>query len=169
MKFTLQILFFCIFSILVSCQSKETSYNDTIEVLEQFSDLQSIIDSDKNTLWVINFWATSCPPCLKEMPHFKELEKEFQDKNLKILLISLDQVKHLESRVYPFVKKYEIVPEVALLEDQNYSAWTVKIDSTWYGALPATVIIKGENRKFRFGIYQSYKELLDDVNEINKN
>lgn len=169
MKFTLQILIFSIFSILVSCQLKETGYNDTIEVLEQFSDLQSIIDSDKNTLWVINFWATSCPPCLKEMPHFKELEKEFQNKNVKILLISLDQVKHLESRVYPFVKKYKIVPEVALLEDQNYSAWTDKIDSTWYGALPATVIIKGENKKFRFGIYQSYKELLDDVNKINEN
>ena len=169
MKYTLQILIFSIFIILVSCRSKETSYNDSIEVLEQFSDLQSIIDTDKNKIWVINFWATSCPPCLKEMPHFKKLEKEYQDKNLKILLISLDRVKDLETRVYPFVKKYKIVPEVALLEDQYYSAWTDKIDSTWYGALPATVIIKGENRKFRFGIYQSYKELLDDVNKINEN
>jgi len=168
MKFTLQILLFYIFIILVSCQSKETNINDSIEVLEQFSDLQSIIDSDKNKVWVINFWATSCPPCLKEMPHFKELEKEYQDKNLKILLISLDRVKDLESRVYPFVKKYKIVPEVALLKDQYYSAWTDKIDSTWYGALPATVIIKGEKRKFRFGIYQSYKELLDDVNGISE-
>ena len=169
MKFTLQILVLSIFVMAASCQPKKTSYNDTIEVFDQFSELQSIIDSDKNKLWVINFWATSCPPCIKEMPHFKELEKEYQDEDLKILLVSLDQVKDLEKRVYPFVKKHEIVPEVALLKDQNYSAWTDKIDSTWYGALPATVIIKGENRKFRFGIYESYEELDDDVNEIKGN
>ena len=56
------------------------------------------------------------------------------------------------------VKKCKIVPEVALLKDQYYSAWTDKIDSTWYGALPATVIIKGEKRRFKFSIYLEQKK-----------
>ena len=149
-----------------SCQPAETNYNDTIEVFEQFADLQSVIDSDTDKLWVINFWATSCAPCIKEMPHFNELENAYRDKDLKILLVSLDRINLLEPRVYAFVEKHKIIPEVALLEDQNYSAWTEKIDTTWYGALPATLIINGEQRKFRFGSYESYEELLSDVKEI---
>lgn len=166
MKLTLPVLIGGILIMLTSCQSKEIDYNSTIEVFERYSELQSIIDADPDKLWVVNFWATSCPPCLKEMPHFKELEEGYRDKNLKIMLISLDRSRDLESRVYPFVEKYKIVPEVALLEDQNYSAWTDEVDPSWYGALPATIIMKGNKKSFKFGIYKSYEELVDDVNEI---
>jgi len=165
MKFPLQLL---ILIVMATCQSKKNSHNDTIEVFERFDELQSIIDSDKNKLWVINFWATSCGPCIKEMPHFNELEKAYRENDLKIVLVSLDPIKYLETRVYSFVKKYQIIPEVVLLEDQDYSTWTEKIDSTWFGALPATLIIKGEQRKFRFGAYPSYEELLDDVKEMEE-
>ena len=114
---------------------------------------------------IVNFWATSCPPCLREMPHFGKLEEEYGSK-LKVLLVSLDKVDLLESRVYPFVEKYKITPEVAVLQDPNYSAWTDEIDSSWYGALPATIMIKGKERNFRFGSYESYEELQADVDSF---
>ncbi|WP_445957290.1 TlpA disulfide reductase family protein [Yeosuana sp.] len=71
-----------------SCKSKVTDKNATIEILEQFSELQSIIDSEKDTLLVLNFWSTYCPPCIKEMPLFNKLESEFKNKKIRILLIS---------------------------------------------------------------------------------
>jgi thiol-disulfide isomerase/thioredoxin len=151
---------------MTSCQLADPNPNEVVEVLKEYSELQSRLDSDKNKLWIVNFWATTCPPCLKEMPHFKELQKELQGKDVKILLVSLDRSKDLDSRVYPFIEKHAIVPEVVLLEDQNYSAWTDEIDPSWYGALPATVIIKGETRKFRMGIYHTLDELRDDVHEV---
>jgi len=166
MKSALQVILASILLVMASCQSAEVDYNDEIEVIEKYSELQTMIDSDESKVWVVNFWATSCPPCLKEMPHFKELEKDYQDKNLKILLVSLDRLKDLESRVYPYVKKHVIVPEVSLLEDQNYSSWNDEVDPSWYGALPATMIIKGNEKNFKFGIYKSYEELLDDVKEV---
>ncbi|RLD18918.1 MAG: hypothetical protein DRI69_09465 [Bacteroidetes bacterium] len=166
MKHLLPILIINIVFVILSCQPKNANHNETIETLEQFSELQSIIDSDEDKLWVVNFWATTCPPCIKEMPHFKELEEKYRDENLRILLVSLDRAKDLESRVYPFVKKHEISPEVFLLEDQNYSAWTDEVDPSWYGALPATLIIQGEKRNFKFGIYSTYDELQDDVEKV---
>ena len=60
--------------LVVGCQTKEANYNEEIEVFKTFSELQSIIDAEKDQLLVINFWATSCPPCIKEMPHFNKLE-----------------------------------------------------------------------------------------------
>ena len=165
-KNVLQLLIINIVFVIASCQPKDVDHNETIETFAEFSELQSMIDSDEGTLWVINFWATSCPPCIKEMPHFNELEEEFQDENLKILLVSLDRAKDLETRVYPFVAKHAITPEVFLLEDQNYSAWTDEVDPSWYGALPATLIIQGESRNFKFGIYTTYEELQGDVEGV---
>lgn len=159
----MRIICFSLLLLSFNCKSSKVDYNSTIEVLEHFSDLQSIIDAEEKSPLVINFWATSCPPCIKEMPHFSQLEREQDD--LKVLLVSLDEVKDLNSRVYPFVAKYNITPEVVVLKDQNYSAWTDKIDTSWYGALPATLIIKaGNKRKFKFGSYESFEELAEDVN-----
>tara|TARA_R110000868_G_scaffold140773_3_gene356767 strand:+ start:266 stop:511 length:246 start_codon:yes stop_codon:yes gene_type:complete len=78
----------------------------------------------------------------------------------------LDDVTQLESRIYPFVKKHGIVQEVMILKDQNYSKWTEKIDESWYGALPATLIIKGKKRDFRFESYETYEALKSDVDAI---
>lgn len=150
-----------------SCQSSVVPHNDTIDVIETFSELQTILDRHTDETLVVNFWATTCPPCIKEMPHFNEMEKERGAKDVKIYLVSLDRVKDLDKRVYPFVKKHALLPEVMVLGDQNYSAWTDDIDPSWYGALPATLIKRGESRKFKFGAYESYEELRDDVSEIS--
>lgn len=150
-----------------SCKESLPPYNDVVEVFESFDQLQSLIDRNSEKTLVINFWATTCPPCLKEMPHFSELQNQYDPDNVKVYLISLDEKKHLESRVIPFVERRKITPEVILLGDQNYSAWTDEIDPSWFGALPATLILKGEKRNFRFGAYKTYEELLDDLNRIN--
>lgn len=151
--------------LLISCGNLKKDHNSSIEILPEFSDLQNIINKEKDRLMIVNFWATSCPPCLKEMPHFRKLEEEYGTK-LKVLLVSLDKIDVLDSRVYPFVKKYNIAPEVAVLADPGYNVWTGMVDSTWYGALPATLMLKGENRHFRFGIYESYEELQIDVDSM---
>ncbi len=151
-------------AVLAACQPTPTNYNQEIEVINQFDELQARFDAAPEQTWVVNFWATSCPPCVKEMPLFLRLEKERKD--VKILLVSLDRVKDMEKRVYPFVQKHGITPEVVVLGDQNYSYWTEKIDASWYGALPATVIFNGNQRTFRFGEYESYEELVEDVNRF---
>ena len=149
-----------------SCMNTGSEYNSTVEVLENYAALEEILDQYQDKILVINFWATTCPPCLKEMPHFNELERNNTDEKIKLLLISLDREKDLNSRVYPFVKRMSILGEVKLLADQNYSAWTEKIDTSWYGALPATLIRNGDSTKFRFGAYESYDDLEMDVNSM---
>lgn len=166
MKTNIFLLFIVAVLLLTSCKSKETDKNTTIEVLDQFEELQAIIDAESDKLLVLNFWSTYCPPCIKEMPHFNQLASAYQNKNIRILLISLDDVSQLDARIYPFVKKYHIEQEVMVLKDQNYSKWTDDIDESWYGALPATLIVKGEKRHFRFGSYETYDDLKLDVDEM---
>jgi len=152
------------FVVLTACQPTPTDYNQEIEVIDQFDELQLRFDAAPDQMWVVNFWATSCPPCVKEMPIFLRLERERDD--VKILLVSLDRAKDLDKRVYPFVQKHSITPEVVVLGDQNYSYWTDKIDLSWYGALPATIVFKGNKRTFRFGEYETYEDLKKDVDAL---
>ena len=157
-------LFILLVGLFTACQTM-VNHNETIEVIDQFDNLQARFDAEPEQLWVVNFWATSCAPCIKEMPLFQQLEED--NKEVKILLVSLDKAKELHNRVYPFVQKHGITSEVIILGDQNYSYWTEKIDVSWYGALPATIIFKGNQRAFRFGEYESYEELEADVERID--
>jgi thiol-disulfide isomerase/thioredoxin len=164
MPYFISFLFIC--SILVSCQSQQANPNDNIEIISSFDQLEQRYKNDDDTTFVINFWATTCPPCLREMPHFKELEKQSHQDKVKILLVSLDALKDYEKRVIPFVKKHQIIPEVVLLADENYSAWTDEIDPSWFGALPATYIKHGDKKQFAFGAYESYEDLLIDLKKV---
>jgi len=47
--------------------------------------------SYKGKVLVLNFWATWCPPCRKEIPDFIEAYREFKDKGLEILGVSVDE------------------------------------------------------------------------------
>jgi thiol-disulfide isomerase/thioredoxin len=149
-----------------ACNSGKTNPNATIEVLENFSELQNLIDTGDHEVLILNFWSTTCAPCIKEMPYFNTLNSTYGDKKVKILLVSLEKAKRLDTHIYPFVKKLAIVPEVVVLTDPNYNIWTDNIDTSWYGALPATLIIKGDKRKFRFGSYETYEELQTDVEAL---
>ena len=137
-----------------------------VRVYKTFDELAPLIQSKNDTTYVVNFWATTCPPCIKEMPHFAELKRQYKKEKLRILLVSLDLERHLESRVIPFVEKHQITCEVGLLADDNYSAWTDKIDPSWYGALPATLVFKNEDRNFTFGAFPSFEALEEVVKPI---
>ncbi|MBT8190697.1 MAG: TlpA family protein disulfide reductase [Bacteroidia bacterium] len=128
-------------------------------VAEKFEDLNHIFNSDSDTTYVINFWSTTCPPCIEEMPYFEGLSKKYEDEKLKIVLISLNMKRDLESRVKPFIMKHGITNEVILLADQNYNIWTAAVDSSWFGALPATLIHNSKTRKFSFGAFSDFHDL----------
>lgn len=168
MRYYYILLFAYVVNLSTSCKSHTVDPNKSIEVIDTFEDLQAIIDAHNDHLIILNFWATTCPPCIQEMPHFNALMNSVESNKMKILLISLDKAKDLDKRVYPFVTKHLIQPEVMILEDDNYSAWTGKIDESWYGALPATLLMKGDQKKFKFGMYESYEELKADVDEVSK-
>ncbi len=55
---------------------------------------------------LLNFWATWCPPCLKEMPAMERLHQAYKDRGLMVLGLSQDQAS--ADKVRAFVDKLQV-------------------------------------------------------------
>ncbi len=138
---------------LISCKKQEAEKvniefkeNDEIEVYN-FEQLENFLQTEQDQIYVVNFWATWCKPCIKELPYFENLHVKYKS-DVKVVLVSLDFPSKLESQLIPFINKKGIQSQVVLLDDPYENEWIPKVDSTWSGAIPATLIFNRTERKF---------------------
>lgn len=112
-------------------------------------ELQKVMADTSKDLKVINFWATWCGPCVKELPLFEKLNKERKD--VAVTLVSMDyDLDPNPEKVHKFVARKKIASEVLILAETDPNTYIDKIAPEWSGALPATLIIntKTGTRKF---------------------
>jgi thiol-disulfide isomerase/thioredoxin len=150
------LIMFLGFFALISCKEKsrqEASLNENEEIeVYDFAGLESLLRTDDDRTYVVNFWATWCKPCIEELPYFEALQAEHGDE-VKVILVSLDFPDKLESQLKPFVEKRNIKAQVALLDDPYENEWIPKVDESWSGAIPATLIFNKSKRVFYEGSF----------------
>lgn len=150
---------------MISCKEKGNTANITKEVpTYNFEEFQRMLPNDEEKIYVVNFWATWCAPCVEELPLFSQLEHE-NDK-VEVILVSLDMPKMKETQLLPFIQKNEITSHVILLDDPNSNAWIPKIDPHWDGAIPATLIYTNKNKMFYSRKFEDFEDLLDEVKKM---
>lgn len=129
-------------------RQKETASSALIPTVD-FDEFSSRYLQQKNdTIYVINFWATWCKPCVKELPAFEKLREQYSGEKVKVVLASLDFPEKIEKQVVPFIKKHNLQSEVVLLDDPDSNSWIPQVSQDWSGAIPATIIYNQQERKF---------------------
>ncbi|MEE9407941.1 MAG: TlpA disulfide reductase family protein [Polaribacter sp.] len=113
-----------------------------------YKELKPLLEKKDDKTYVVNFWATWCGPCVKELPAFEKINKEYANKNVEVILVSLDFPKQIEKKLIPYINKKKLRSKIVLLDDVNEDIWIKDIDSTWSGAIPVTVIYNKHKRKF---------------------
>ena len=85
----------------------------------------------------VNFWASWCPPCIKEMPGIQRLDKMLDDESFVMLPVNVGEKKY---RVWKFVKLIDFTVPVLLDPDsKTFSAWDVSV-------LPTSFLLDKEGR-----------------------
>jgi len=130
--------------VLGSCSSE----SEIIVPEVTFENIEPLFNQKTDTVYVINFWATWCKPCITELPEFEKINREFRKKPVRVILISLDFPAKHQSDLIPFLKKNNINSEVLHLIDTDANRWIDKVSPLWSGAIPATVIYKKNKREF---------------------
>jgi thiol-disulfide isomerase/thioredoxin len=130
-----------------------------------FSELNKFLTIENDTTYVVNFWATWCRPCIKELPAFEKLTADYSDKKVKVLLVSLDFPDKIDSQVVPFIEKNNIQSQVLLLDDGDANSWIPKVSEKWSGAIPATLIYNKNTRLFYERSF-TFEELKSEINKF---
>jgi len=150
----------CLFSI--GCKSVCAQKANEIKL----EDLQEILITPNKQIQVINFWATWCAPCVKEIPFFEKLNAE--NKEVAVTLVSMDyDLDPNPEKVNRFITRKKILSRVLILAETDPNSWIDKIDKDWGGALPATLIVNTKTGKRKLVQKELHEgELEKLINEV---
>ena len=130
----------------MACNSQTIQKMKMADVVRSFS-------NGSDTVYVVNFWATFCKPCVGEIPYFINIAKRYEGQKVKLLLVSLDLPSYYPGKIATFVKQHHFNTNIAWLNETNADIFCPMIDQQWSGAIPATIIVNGK---------KGYKKFFED-------
>lgn len=130
MNYLKVILSLVVFIVLLGCSNKEKpSQNATTGTVENVFTVATVaqrenlspefqwenasgkkynFDSYREKITIVNFWATWCAPCKKELPDLIAISKEYATEGIKVVGISIDRSSNVVAEVSDFVKEHNI-------------------------------------------------------------
>ncbi|MGH1516840.1 TlpA family protein disulfide reductase [Chryseobacterium sp. JK1] len=109
-------------------------------------ELTQHLAKNNDTLYITNFFATWCGPCMQEIPNFKEKMQELKGKPVKFTFVDLDEKADWDSAVKNFVEENNLGGNVILVDgtklDQKF--FTTNFKQWTGGSIPFTYMRKGE-------------------------
>lgn len=153
------VLFFALFGFAAVVETYAQGEGDVM-IYEKYADFAKMLrKTDENTVLVLNFWATWCGPCVKELPLFDSLSRLYKGSNVRVLLVSLDMKSKVEKVSELLAEKELLELQTVLLADQDADSWIQQIEQAWDGAIPFSLIMKGKRRAYHKGDFKNYNEL----------
>ncbi len=116
----------------------------------KMADVVASFSKHNDTVYVVNFWATFCKPCVGEIPDFIRIVKKYEQQKVKLLLVSLDLPNYYPARIASFVKKNHFNTNIAWLNETNADIFCPMIDQKWSGAIPATIMVNNKTGYKKF-------------------
>lgn len=110
---------------------------------------------------LVNFWATWCDPCMKEMPKLNEMQKELGPRGLQVISITVDEAKD-EGEVRKIVKRFRYDPVVLLdSETRVVDMFNKRKDMPWTMIIGTDGMIHHKKKGFTDGDEKKLQEWVE--------
>jgi thiol-disulfide isomerase/thioredoxin len=107
-----------------------------------------LLADQKGKVVLVDFWATWCTPCRKEMPLVAKLDAKLKAKGFKVITISSDELEN-EPAARAFLKEVGITGTTYIKAAKDDDAFIRQIDPKWGGELPALVLYDKTGKKVK--------------------
>ncbi len=114
-------------------------------------------NAENDTLYVINFWASWCAPCVAEIPSFLALHQKYAPQKVKVILVDCDFSRDLETKVKPFIRQKNLDGLVVHMAEKDPNTWVDLVSTEWSGALPGTLLVCKSK-----GVHQFFEKKFED-------
>lgn len=109
---------------------------------------RKLVAAQKGKVVLVNFWATYCVPCRKEMPALVKLGQKYQAKGLVFVTVSADEPEQ-EGDAEKFLVTNKVPTPHYLRKAKDDEAFINSIEPKWSGALPASFLYDRTGKKVR--------------------
>lgn len=114
------------------------------------SEVESLFTRKTDSLYVINFWATFCKPCIEEIPYLQSISARYASEKVRLVLVSLDLPSFYPKQVKDFAKQQAFTADMMWLNETDADYFCPRIDEHWSGSIPATLIVRQQTGYKKF-------------------
>ena len=136
-----------LFVMIIALSARNISAQEVKKI--KIADLQAYIRQSDHPL-IVNFWATFCVPCVKEIPDFQAVSAAHKTDGVELLLVSLDLPEAYPTKIASFAKDKNFSAPIVWLNETNADYFCPKVDKKWTGGIPSTLFVNNKKsyRKF---------------------
>ena len=116
-----------------------------VSVLEP-GELKQLLEGLRGKVVLVNVWASWAAPSRAEFPDLDVFAREYRDRNVQVLAISVDAPESRDSAAVPFVNQRRPGFRVVVRAAGPEQAFRDLLDPTWDGAIPTSFIFDREGR-----------------------
>ncbi|MCS7023533.1 MAG: TlpA family protein disulfide reductase [Bryobacteraceae bacterium] len=118
------------------------------------------IAAHKGKVVLVNFWATYCIPCRKEMPALVQLAAKYGPKGLVLLTVSADEPEQ-QAAAEKFLLQNKVPEPHYWRQVKDEDTFIRSIDASWSGALPASFLYDRSGKKVKTFVGELDLKLLE--------
>jgi len=140
------LLFLCLIS---GCETEQVKINSDIPELKLLTiqELNDSIQINPRQLTLINFYATWCRPCVREIPDLLSIADEYKDQ-MRLMMVSIDDSKVIEQKLPAFVSKYNIIDQSWFVpgDSPESVALILSLLPQWNRSIPVSLLYAPDGR-----------------------
>jgi peroxiredoxin len=129
------------------------------------ADIGALVAARHGQVVVVNFWATWCPPCLREFPDLAKAYNDYHARGVDVLGVSMnadDELKDIDAFVAKFAPPFTLYRASSTEE-----AFQKSVLDSWYGEMPMTLIFDKNGKLARTHKKPlTYAELAADIDAL---